>query len=101
MNQTKIIEKDNSLCVEGPLTFDTVPAAFAQSKLLIAKHTSIQVDFSKVTKSDSACLAYITAVIREAKKHKKPIQFFGVGEQLSNLVRVGGLDSIMPIYSIG
>lgn len=96
----QVTTENNQCMVSGPLTFDTIISVTNQFKPLLPSDAKFIVNFSKVTKCDSASLAFITGILREAKQRKLDIHFIGVPDQLSNLIRVGGLDSILPISQL-
>jgi phospholipid transport system transporter-binding protein len=95
VNQINISENQDTCAVLGPLTFDTVQAVLHQCRTLFVKKDKLTIDLSKVTKCDSASVAFIIALLRESKKQSIELLFIGFPQQLRDLIRVGGLDSII------
>ncbi|MDH5216810.1 MAG: STAS domain-containing protein [Gammaproteobacteria bacterium] len=79
----------------GDLTFDTVAALCKQKKVFFRQQGDVLVDLSLVTKADSAGLACLLELIRQAKSHGVEIRFDNIQKQLRSLVRVSGLDKLM------
>ncbi len=93
-----IVFHDNALTIKGRLTQDTVVDVLKQSVALLLKapiNTVIKVDVSTVSHCDSACLAFATALLREGKKRKLTVQWIGLPQQMSDLAKLSGIDSML------
>lgn len=88
--------KDNHICLSGPVQFETVQSMYKGMLQLFKGQSELVLDMAQVSQCDSACLALIVALIRYAKQKNVKLQFKGMPQQLRNLIRVGGLDLIMP-----
>lgn len=93
-----MIRFDNTaLIIEGALTQQTVVEALNQSIKQLPTNTVIQVNFEGVTHSDSASLAFLMALLREAKKKSVRLQFVELPKQMLELARVSGVLSVLPM----
>ena len=79
----------------GDLTFDTVASLCKQNKVFFRQQGDVLVDLSLVTKADSAGLACLLELIRQAKSRDVEIKFDNIQKQLRSLVRVSGLEKLM------
>ena len=97
INTTLTIRSDKAWSIDGELTFVTVSNLLAQSKKLWKDTVDIDVDFSKVTQSDSASLALLLEWQRYANKEKKQISFANLPKQLLNLIQISELNEMFVI----
>lgn len=97
MKQVNLTEQGCEL--SGPLTFDTVAVILQKLRPLIKSQDHFVVNLSGVTKSDSASLALMTALLRQGKKVHAIVQFTHIPVQLKDVMRVGGLDRILSVNS--
>lgn len=89
---------ENIWNIEGELTFNTAKLLLNKSKKLFSTKTnSIEVDLSKITRSDSSALALLTEWQRLAAQHKKTIVFKNLPSQLLNMAKLSKLDNILNI----
>lgn len=80
----------------GELTFDTVPDLLGRSQQLFAACPALEIDLSGVDRVDSAGLALLTEWTRVAAGHRQEIGFINTPPQMRDLVRVSGLDNVLP-----
>jgi len=81
----------------GDLTFDTVTALCKQKKIFFRQQGDVLVDLSLVTKADSAGLACLLELIRQARSRNVEMKFDNIQKQLRSLVRVSGLEKLVAI----
>ena len=79
----------------GDLTFETVTALCKQKKVFFRQQGDVLVDLSLVSKADSAGLACLLELVRQAKSRNVEIKFDNIQKQLHSLVRVSGLENLM------
>jgi phospholipid transport system transporter-binding protein len=79
----------------GPLTFETVTPVLARGVTWIKKHKDGCIDFSQVTRTDSAGVALLIEWTRFAKQKNHSLHFIHLPEQLLAIIRVSGLDTIL------
>ncbi|MGD9107789.1 MAG: STAS domain-containing protein [Gammaproteobacteria bacterium] len=104
--QASIIAKtENAWNVEGELTFNTTKLLLNKSKKMLLSHSStaesskstLEIDLSQVTCSDSSGLALLVEWQRLAAQHKKTIIFKNLPSQLFNMAKLSKLDNILNI----
>lgn len=79
----------------GDLTFDTVTTLYKQEKVFFRQPGNVLVDLSLIAKADSAGLACLLELIRQARSRNVEIKFDNIQKQLRSLVRVSGLEKLM------
>lgn len=85
------------VCIEGPLTQETVMSALSQCTALLPKQTPVTFNLKGVTDCDSASLALLIALMRVAKAGGNELRFSNVPKQMMDLSQVSGLTGIIPI----
>lgn len=78
--------------LEGELSFARVPQWLAQAATLSASDT---LDLSRVTRADSAGLALLLELTRRAKARGAVLKLHGAPDQVVDLARFFGLQSIL------
>jgi phospholipid transport system transporter-binding protein len=82
--------------LSGELTFDTVPDLLVRSRQLFAACPALEIDLAGVDRVDSAGLALLTEWTRVAESLQQEIGFTNMPAQMRDLVRVSGLDNVLP-----
>ena len=104
---------DHTLKIKGPLTFDTVPALWKKTLLLLKKYDldakkkaqnqkgtvkdshsqqqPLQLDMSAVTTCDSAALAFLVEITSLLAKQAKLLQMIDFPAELRSLAKVSGM----------
>jgi phospholipid transport system transporter-binding protein len=88
--------KDNLFHVAGELTFATVNELLEQAPALFESHPKLNIDFTKVTRSDSAGLALLIDWMRLAKTNSKEIMFYNIPAQMLAIANASGVDELLP-----
>lgn len=83
--------------ISGVLTVNTVEYALEQTKPLIPYDETVTIQLDGVLTCDSAGLAFLTAILREAKRKRTKLLFHKVPKQILDLSRVSGLDGLLVI----
>ncbi len=81
--------------VAGELGFDTVPAIWEQSRLVLDGAESPEIDLSQVTNVDSAGLALLIEWMRWARSRRKRLNLVHVPDKLMALARISELDGLL------
>lgn len=84
------------MVVKGTIIFDTVVEIWKQGMDFIQRMQTIQVDLGQVVQGDSSVLALCTAWVRAAYFQKKSMVFLSMPEFMQDLIRVHGLDAVLP-----
>lgn len=81
------------------LTFETVGKVLDNLKQKIVTDKAIIISLAKVMTIDSSSLALMVAIIRETQQHHTQLQFSDPPEQLLKIIKVAGLESMIPFVS--
>lgn len=87
----------DKLLVSGEVRFESVVNLFQKGMETMRRMHKITVDLTGLTHCDSSILALCSAWVREMHSHKKEITFVNLPPFMRDLVRVHGLDLILPI----
>ncbi len=98
-NNTASLEADGSglIRVSGVLDFQSVPALWGECANLFDTQADLQVDLSRVERSNSAGLAFLITCLREAERRGKGIHFANIPEQMLAIARVSGVDTLLAL----
>ena len=80
----------------GELSFDTVPQLIEQAAAVFPDCPELEVDLGGVRRSDSAGLALLIEWVRQARAVDQTIRLVNMPEQMRDIVRVSGLDNVLP-----
>lgn len=97
MDEVALKQEGSTIFISGPLTVDTVEGALTQIKPLITYDDKMIIDLDQATSCDSASLAFLIAILKEAKLKRSKIVFTKVSHQLLDLSRVSGVDGLITI----
>ena len=81
----------------GELNAASVPALERDSSPAFAGKPQLTIDLGAVSRADSAGLALLVEWVRWARSRGQQIRYRGVPEQMSKIIRVSGLDNVLPI----
>ncbi len=81
--------------VSGPLNFKTVPVVWDRTAELLKDSSTLVFDLQGVTRSDSAALALLIELRREARRRNKDIILRNIPPQLRAISSVSGLDELL------
>lgn len=84
------------IALDGPLTFATVPNLLIKCKSCFTKDLAQWVlDLAAVTSSDSAGIALLLELKREAKRQKKCFTITNIPSQLQRIAEVTGVQELL------
>ena len=83
--------------LSGELNFDTVPPLLQQSATLFTQHSTVAIDLSGVSRSNSAGLGLLLEWVRWGRAANAQLEFTGLPQQLLNIARATDLESVLPI----
>lgn len=86
-----------TLVVQGDLTFQTVPRLHAAYGEDIATGGRVALDLSGVAHTDSAGVALLVDWLRQARGAGGDLRLVNVPEQMRSIVRVSGLERLLPL----
>lgn len=88
---------ENVLFVEGDLDVHSVAEAIVQGYKLIRSSKSLTtIDLGKVSKIDSAGLAFVIELMKTARQHNTRIEFKNIPARMREVADVYGLSVILP-----
>ena len=91
-------KRDDSYCLSGALSFDTVPGLWQQSQAALKdKASSVVFDLAGVTQSDSSGVALLIAWTRSIRRQSRTIHFMHLPKQMLAIIQLAGLKNIVPI----
>ena len=102
-NQPKKIEADieqvetGHFKMTGTLDFETVPVILQKSLALFSASESLDIDFSAITRSNSAGLALLIEWIRNARANNQPIAFHHLPVQMQEIAKLCGVDEDLSL----
>ena len=83
--------------VEGELTFETTPKAIDDGLAILRSAANVKLlDMTRVQRMDSAGLAFIIAMQREAEKTARKLVVENIPHNMLDVVDVYGLQNILP-----
>lgn len=86
--------------IVGDVDFQSVVSIWKQGLVLMQSMQKIKVELSGLKKCDSSILALCSAWIRAAHSKKKEIVFLALPAFMQDLVRVHGLDGVLPVQKV-
>ncbi len=99
MVKAQINGSSGAFQISGELSFNTVNALLAESKVTLFGSSSERLDLelADVSRADSAGLALLIQWMRMAREQNKTIQFHHLPEQLLAIARAGELEPLLPV----
>lgn len=82
------------LILEGPLTFDSVPALAGAAEEHFRGGVAT-IDFSRVTEVDSSALALALEWLRQAERARVKVRFVNLPQSMHNLGKLYGVSEIL------
>jgi len=84
--------------LSGLLTITTVSDLWHESQKLFTNDANeIVLDLAGVSQSDSAGVALLIALVRQARMNKKKISFTHLPSQMLAMLKVSGLEQVLPV----
>jgi len=84
--------------ISGELNMQSVPALAETARSLLAQASGdLEIDLSGVSRADSAAIALLIDLQRQARHRNNGIRFLHLPEQLSQILRLSELHEILPI----
>ncbi|MCP4702719.1 MAG: STAS domain-containing protein [Gammaproteobacteria bacterium] len=95
MNAPQVLIEDTRIWrIRGELSFQTATPLLAEIHRLYEKGMPEALDLREVSKTDSAGLALLAELLREAKLKNAPLRFHNPPTQLLNIAEVNGLKEL-------
>lgn len=89
---------NSNLIITDEMTVKTVARLWQSSQHYFKNFASVlKIDLAKVPHSDSAGVALLIAWTRLSHKKNKALQIINVPEQMQAIIKVSGLENLLPI----
>ena len=88
---------DGIFNIQGNVTFDKVNNLWQKSLVLFADSSAVCINFAEVKQVDSAGAALLIAWTRLSQQQQKSMSFTHLPRQMQAILRVSGLEKILPI----
>lgn len=82
--------------VTGALALETVRDLWKRKSALLTPGGQVTFDLAAVERTDSAGLALLVSLLREARASGTTLQFANIPDQLRSLARLSGIDDLLP-----
>ena len=83
--------------LSGDVTFQTSPALLRQLGNFRSEGGQVEINFSRVGRIDSSCVALMLECLRNARKNQVELVFSGLPTTLSDLIALFQLSKRLPI----
>jgi len=100
MEQLQVKIEGNIAFIEGALTRHTVGQYNTKSITLLLQQKSVNMNFSKVSKVDTAGVAWLLLIVEQASKTACELSFTHLPEDLLNLTKLSGVTEFLPIIEL-
>lgn len=100
MNSFHVEISATGVSISGELTRDTVANINKKNIKQVMALESASIDFQKVTKVDSAGLAFLLLLVEKAQKTKCKLSFLHLPEDLLKLAKLSAVDTFLPVQNL-
>jgi phospholipid transport system transporter-binding protein len=91
-------DQPDRLYLLGSLVLPVLMEFKKYSDSVLKERSQVSIDLSKIKRIDSAGLALLIEWVRQAGKRGQSLRFLNVPEQISAMIRVSGLETVLPIF---
>ncbi|GIX28605.1 MAG: hypothetical protein KatS3mg123_2486 [Burkholderiales bacterium] len=96
--EASVRREGETLLVEGPVTFASVPALFAAGREAMARDDGeVRVDLSRVTEADSAAVSLLIHWWRDARRRGLAFAVLHPPKSVTGLAQVYGVDQLLGL----
>ena len=88
---------DGRFALSGEMSFDTAERILEASEKPFAEHTSLEIDLSGVSKSDSAGLALLLEWVTWANHTVREIRYTGMPERVLAIAKTTEVDGLLTL----
>lgn len=96
MKQISFKEKDSRVVFSGELTLLTIDSSFEKKSERLIKSGTIVFDLTNITKVDTACLAWLLALLEHSAKKNCQLTFENLPKELIKLAQLSRVDMFLP-----
>lgn len=88
---------NGNFAAHGELVLGSIAPLFKESKQLFQETFPQSIDFSGVSRTDSAGVALLVEWFRQAKAQQREVHFVNAPAQMMAIIRVADLDDLLPL----
>jgi phospholipid transport system transporter-binding protein len=96
VKQISFIEKDFQVVFSGELTLSTIDQSFEKKAKSLIKSGQLIFDLSDISKVDTACLAWLLAMMEISSKKNCQLTFKNLPNDLIKLAQLSRVDMFLP-----
>jgi phospholipid transport system transporter-binding protein len=96
VKQISFIEKDSRIVFSGELTLLTIDSSFEKKSKRLIKSGVLVFDLTNVSKVDTACLAWLLAMLEFSVKKSCQLTFDNLPKGLTKLAELSRVDMFLP-----
>ena len=96
MKEISFKEKDSRVVFSGELTLLTIDSSFEKKSERLIKSGIIVFDLTNITKVDTACLAWLLALLELSAKKNCQLTFDHLPKELIKLAQLSRVDMFLP-----
>jgi|TARA_R110001592_G_scaffold200902_2_gene449874 phospholipid transport system transporter-binding protein len=96
VKKISFIEKDSRVVFSGELTLLTIDNSFEKKSKALIKSGVLIFDLSNVSKVDTACLAWLLAMLELSNKTDCQLTFDNLPKDLIKLAQLSCVDMFLP-----
>jgi len=90
------IEKDSRIIFSGELTLLTIDSSFEKKSKRLIKSGNVIFDLTNISKVDTACLAWLLAMLELSAKKNCQLTFDNLPKDLIKLAQLSRVDMFLP-----
>jgi len=96
VKKVSFIEKDSRVIFSGELTLLTIDNSFEKKSNRLIKSGKVIFDLSNISKVDTACLAWLLAMLELSTKENCQLTFDNLPKDLIKLAQLSRVDMFLP-----
>jgi len=96
VSKANIVLNHGILTITGELTRHSVADITSAEYALWFEHGAVNVDLNKVTKADTAGLAWLFFLLEQAAANTCQLSFSNLPEKLVKLIALSGVNGLLP-----
>lgn len=85
------------LVLRGELTRATIMHVWRERTQWLRSQSSLQIDLEKVTKVDSAGIAFLLETLTFLNQHQQELRLCNVGQQVRDIAAVSGVTGLLSL----
>jgi phospholipid transport system transporter-binding protein len=97
VSNANIVLNHGTLTISGELSRHSVADIKSNEYQNWLAHGAINVDLSKISKADTAGLAWLFYLLEQAEKYSCHLSFSNIPEKLTKLITLSGVDGLLPL----